>query len=229
LSVSGDKFECEVMDWELFYNLAKRVAEKIKASGYRPDFVVGLARGGWVLARVLCDLLGVKDLVSLKVEHWGVTATPDGRARLKYPFRIDLSGRRVLVVDDITDTGESMRLATEYVEKLNPAEIRTATLRHIEGSKFVPDYYGDEITWRWVIFPWNFTEDLCNIVPKVAGECADIEELRRRLKEDYKIDIDEERLSEVLAELDRRSKGWRPSRLRRSGRSSPGGSRGSPP
>ncbi len=227
--MSGDKFECEVMDWELFYNLAKRVAEKIKASGYRPDFVVGLARGGWVLARVLCDLLGVKDLVSLKVEHWGVTATPDGRARLKYPFRIDLSGRRVLVVDDITDTGESMRLATEYVEKLNPAEIRTATLRHIEGSKFVPDYYGDEITWRWVIFPWNFTEDLCNIVPKVAGECADIEELRRRLKEDYKIDIDEERLSEVLAELDRRSKGWRPSRLRRSGRSSPGGSRGSPP
>ena len=229
MSVSGDKFECEVMDWELFYNLAKRVAEKIKASGYRPDFVVGLARGGWVLARVLCDLLGVKDLVSLKVEHWGVTATPDGRARLKYPFRIDLSGRRVLVVDDITDTGESMRLATEYVEKLNPAEIRTATLRHIEGSKFVPDYYGDEITWRWVIFPWNFTEDLCNIVPKVAGECADIEELRRRLKEDYKIDIDEGRLSEVLAELDRRSKGWRPSRLRRSGRSSPGGSRGSPP
>lgn len=229
MSVSSDKFECEVMDWELFYDLAKQVAQKIRKSGYRPDFVVGLARGGWMLARMLCDLLGVKDLISLKVEHWGVTATPDGKARLKYPFHIDLSGRLVLVVDDITDTGESMRLATEYVEKLNPREVRTATLRHIDGSKFVPDYCGDEITWRWVIFPWNFTEDLCNIIPKVAGKCADVPELRRRLKREYKIDIDDQRLSEILTELDRRSIGWRPSRLRRSGRSSPGGSRESPP
>jgi len=227
--VSGETFECEVMDWDLFYSLSKKVARKIIDSSYSPDFVVGLARGGWVLARVLCDFLGVKDLVSLKAEHWGVTATPDGKARLKYLFRVDLSGRRVLVVDDITDTGESMRLATAYVGTLNPAEVRTATLRHITGSKFVPDYYGDEITWRWVIFPWNFIEDLCNIVPKAAGGCSSIEDLRRRLKRDYKIDIDEGRLSEVLAELDMRSRGWRPPGLRRSCRSFPEGSPGSPP
>jgi len=217
------------MDWDLFDDLAKRLAQKIQESGYGPDFIVGLARGGWVLARVLCDFLGVKDLISLKVEHWGVTATPDGKARLKYPFHIDLSGRQVLVVDDIIDTGESMRLATEYVRKLNPVEVRTATLRHIEGSKFVPDYFSDEITWRWVIFPWNFTEDLCNIVPQVAKDAESLEDVRERLKQDYKIDIDEEKLSEVFAELDRRSKGWRPSALRRSHRSSPGESRESTP
>ena len=228
-SVSSGKFDCEVMDWDLFYDLAKQVAQKIQKSEYEPDFIVGLARGGWVLARVLCDFLGVKDLISLKVEHWGVTATPNGKARLKYPFRIDLSGRRVLVVDDITDTGESMLLATEYVMTLNPVEVRTATLRHIEGSKFVPDYFGDEVTWRWVIFPWNFTEDLCNIVPKVASECTSHEEILERLKHDYKIDIDEEKLLEVFTELDRRSTGWRPSALRRSRKSSPGESRESTP
>jgi hypoxanthine phosphoribosyltransferase len=207
LSVSGGKFECEVIGWELFYSLAKCVSRKIKDSGYQPDLVVGLARGGWVLARVLCDFLCVKDLISLKVEHWGVTATPDGRARLVYPFYLDLSGRRVLVVDDITDTGQSMRLALNHVKKLNPAQVRTATLRHIEGSEFVPDYVGDEITWRWVVFPWNFVEDLCNIVPRVSGECSDMDELRRRLKEDFNIDIDEPRLSEILEELERRSRG----------------------
>lgn len=227
--MSSNKFDCEVMDWDLFYDLAKRVSQKIQESGYDPDFVVGLARGGWVLARVLCDLLGVKDLVSLKVEHWGVTATPDGKARLKYPFRIDLSGLRVLVVDDITDTGESMRLATEHVISLNPKEVRTATLRHIDGSEFVPDYFGDEITWRWVIFPWNFTEDLCNIVPQVAKDAVSFEDIRERLKKDYKIDIDEGKLSEVFDELDRRSKGWRPSALRRSGRFSYGESPESTP
>ena len=60
--MSDDSFECEVMDWGLFYSLAEEVACKVIDSGYRPDFIVGLARGGWVLSRVLCDFLAVKDL-----------------------------------------------------------------------------------------------------------------------------------------------------------------------
>jgi len=205
--LSSDKFECEIMSWEHFYELAKEVGERIKASGYKPDIIVGLARGGWCLARVLCDLLGVKDLVSLKVEHWGITATPDGKAKLKYPFDLDLSGKRVLVVDDITDTGESMRISVEYVKTLNPLEVRTATLRHIEGSKFEPDYYAEGITWRWVIFPWNFTEDLCNLVErikdKVSSPC-DARLLKAKLKENFKIDVNEKTIEETLREIDRR-------------------------
>jgi hypoxanthine phosphoribosyltransferase len=204
--VSGEKFECEIMDWGLFYSLSREVARKIIESSYRPDFVVGLARGGWCLSRVLCDFLGVRDLVSLKVEHWGVTAHPDGKARLKYPFEIDLKGRRVLVVDDITDTGESMRIATEYVKALNPAEVRTAALRHITGSKFIPDYYGDEITWRWVIFPWNYTEDMCNIVPKAAEGASDTAEIKRRLKDNHDIDVEEPEITRILKEAERRAK-----------------------
>jgi hypoxanthine phosphoribosyltransferase len=203
--VSDEKFDCEIMDWELFYSIAEEVARKIIESGYEADFMVGLARGGWVLSRVLCDFLAIKDLVSLKVEHWGVTATPDGTAQLKYPFEIDLTGRRVLVVDDITDTGDSMKIATDYVKTKNPAEVRTAALRHITGSKFTPDYYGDEITWRWVIFPWNYVEDMCNIVPKAAEGTEDLSEVRRRLKANHKIDVDEERISRILEEVRRRS------------------------
>ncbi|MFH0849923.1 MAG: phosphoribosyltransferase [Candidatus Bathyarchaeota archaeon] len=202
--MSEDKFECEVLDWGLFDRLGKTVAQKIIESGYRPDFMVGLARGGWVLSRVLCDYLGVKDLVSLKVEHWGVTATPDGKAQIKYPFDIDLTGRRVLVVDDITDTGDSMKLAVDYVREKNPAEIRTAALRHIEGSKFVPDYYGDEITWRWVVFPWNFVEDMCNLVAKAAEGAGSLEEVERRLKSSFSIDLSLDQIREVQAEIERR-------------------------
>jgi hypoxanthine phosphoribosyltransferase len=146
--VSDDKFVCEVMSWDRFQCLAMETARKITESGYEPDFMVGLARGGWVLSRVLCDSLGIKDLVSLKVEHWGVTATPDGKARIKYPFDVDLTGRRVIVVDDITDTGQSMIVAMDYIKTLNPVEVRTASLQHITGSKFTPDFYGDEISWR---------------------------------------------------------------------------------
>jgi uncharacterized protein len=200
----GDAFDCEVMDWDLFDRLSREVALKIKSSGYRPDFIIGLARGGWVLSRVLCDHLGVKDLVSLKVEHWGVTATPDGRAQIKYPFDVDLTGRKVLVVDDITDTGDSMILAADYVRGKNPAEIRTAALRHIKGSKFVPDYYGDEITWRWVVFPWNFMEDMCNLVNKAAEGARNLEEVKKRLKKHFNVSLSRDQIKEIRAEIERR-------------------------
>lgn len=200
----SDAFECEVMSWELFDKLARNVAKSIIKSGFKPDFMVGLARGGWVLSRVLCDYVGVKDLVSLKIEHWGVTATPDGKARIKYPFDIDLTGRNVLVVDDITDTGESMLVASEYVKSMNPASIKTAALRHIEGSKFTPDYYGDIITWRWVIFPWNFCEDMCNLVPKVSEDKPSDEEVKKRMKQRFNVDLTLKQIEEIHAELKRR-------------------------
>ncbi|KON29815.1 hypothetical protein AC477_05510 [miscellaneous Crenarchaeota group-1 archaeon SG8-32-1] len=202
------------MDWNLFYELARQVANKINSSGYRPDMIVGLARGGWVLARVLCDLIGIKDLVSLKVEHWGVTATPDGKAKLKYPLNVDIKGKNVLVVDDITDTGESMRVTLEYLKSLKPSEIKTAALRHINTSKFLPDYFGEEISWRWVIFPWNFTEDMCNIIPKVCKRLSinpkdevDVATIKNELKQFYTIGISEETLEEILQELKRRNQG----------------------
>jgi len=201
--MQGYKFECELMSWSRFSELSEIVAEKINASGYKPDFMVGLARGGWVLSRVLCDYLGVKDLVSLKVEHWGVTATPDGKASIKYAFDIDLTGKKGLVVDDITDTGESLTVALDYVGKKNPAEVKTAALLHIEGSKFTPDFYGEEIKWRWVVFPWNVVEDLCNIIPKLATD--DPHEIKLRLLRDHNIELPLARVKEIQAEILRRN------------------------
>ena len=206
-----DCFECQVMDWNMFYKLAKQVAKKVNNSGYKPDIIVGLARGGWVLARVLCDFVGVKDLVSLKVEHWGVTATPDGTAKLRNEINVDLTGKKVLVVDDITDTGESMKVATEYIKSLGPAEVRTASLQHLTCAKFKSDYVGEELDWVWVIFPWNFTEDLCTIVPKVCARLKisadeiDISQLRKELKQNYCIDTTEETITEILQEIKRRN------------------------
>jgi hypoxanthine phosphoribosyltransferase len=203
--MTSESFECEIMSWDLFNELAKKVAIKMRADNYKPDFMVGLARGGWVLSRVLCDYLGIKDLVSLKVEHWGVTATPDGKAKIKYPIDIDLSGRHVVVVDDITDTGESMKVAIEYIKTLNPKTVKTAALRNINGSSFTPDYYGDEITWRWVVFPWNFVEDMCNIVPKASVGTKSIEEVKKNLKERHGIELSLDQIKEINAEVKHRN------------------------
>jgi len=197
------EFKCEVMDWDKFYQLSRIAAKKIRRSGFKPDVIIGLARGGWIFSRVLCDFLGVKDLFSLKVEHWGITASPDGEAKVRHPLSMDFSNKKILIADDITDTGESMKKSVEHLKSLNPTEIKTVTLRHIEGAKFIPDYFGEQIKWIWVIFPWNYVEDLCNILPKaliLKNNEVDREESIIKIKESFGVSIDQEILDEVLNE-----------------------------
>ncbi|HIH89484.1 TPA: phosphoribosyltransferase [Candidatus Bathyarchaeota archaeon] len=178
----------------------------MNAVRYRPDFIVSLARGGWVYGRVLCDYLNVSDLVSLKVEHWGMTATPDGEAKIKYPFNIDLTGRKVLIVDDISDTGKSLKVATEYIKGMNPADIKTTTLFYLTGSSFKPDFYGEEMTWRWVVFPWNWVEDMVNLVAKVSEDDPAPSTIRDRMRETFNLSISDAGVKKVLEEIKRRKK-----------------------
>ena len=200
------KFPAKLASWEEIEKWAREGAWKVLEEGWTPDVVVGLARGGWVAARLYCDYLGVKDLVSLKVEHWGVTATPDGKAKLKYGSNYSLEGKKVLIVDDISDTGESLTLAKNYVEGQKPAEIRVATLLTIRGSRFKPDYYGEEIDWAWIVFPWNFVEDMINLVNNLfeEKEVLTTDEIVELFKELHGLEVPKGKLEEALRMAERR-------------------------
>jgi len=204
--VPAEKVFCEYLSWDRFLKISEKTADKMNQAKYRPDFIVSLARGGWVFGRVLCDFLNVTDLVSLKVEHWGMTATPDGEAKIKYPFNIDLTGRKVLIVDDISDTGKSLKVATEYIKKMNPTDIKTTTLFYLTGSSFKPDFYGEEMTWRWVVFPWNWVEDMVNLVAKVSEDDPAPSTIRDRMRDTFKLSISEAGVKKILDEIKRRKK-----------------------
>jgi len=211
-----ENFECWLPSWDYLHKSCKEIVKKMKKDKFIPDIVVALSRGGFVPARNICDMLILKDLVSIKVDHWGITASMDGKANIRYPLKVDLTGKKVLVVDDITDSGESMIVSLDFIKSLNPKEIRTATALHIKTSKFKPNYYGEEIDWKWVVFPWNYVEDMCNIMPKILDEkkIKSMNEIRNDLKRNFKIDISEEDVVEVLGELEERNvaiqnnKGW---------------------
>lgn len=202
----AEKVFCEYLSWDRFLKISEKTADKMNQAKYRPDFIVSLARGGWVFGRVLCDFLNVTDLVSLKVEHWGMTATPDGEAKIKYPFNIDLTGKKVLIVDDISDTGKSLKVATEYIKKMNPTDIKTTTLFYLTGSSFKPDFYGEEMTWRWVVFPWNWVEDMVNLVAKVSEDDPAPSTIRDRMRDTFKLSISEAGVKKILDEIKRRKK-----------------------
>lgn len=185
----------EVREWENIIRLSEELARKIKKK-YRPDLVVALARGGWVPARILCDLLGVKDLLSLKIEHWGITARPDGKASIKYGFDTDLSGRKVLVLDDCVDTGESLKLAVQFLRKLGPAELKTASLQIFDSTPAdaIPDFYVEKVPWVWLIYPWNAREDARNIASELKEKGLPEHEVFAELR---KIGLPEEVLQDI--------------------------------
>ncbi|MHC1636043.1 MAG: phosphoribosyltransferase [Candidatus Methanospirareceae archaeon] len=203
------KISCVFIDWNHAYNLCEDINEKIRGAGFIPDMIIGIARGGWFLARVLCDFLLVKDLFSLKAEHWGITATITGKAEIKYKFdkgvEEKIRGKKVLIADDVTDTGESIRLVVEYIRSLGADDIKTATLHHKTSSSFVPDFYGEEMKeWKWIIYPWSFYEDIADLVEKVLLEEkeADLGRIRECLKEKFDLYVPYRRLKEVLRSME---------------------------
>jgi hypothetical protein len=198
----AENFKCIVPSWGKIESIAKKVSEKIKKEKFRPDVVIGVARGGVVPARLLCDFLHIKDFLSLKAEHWGITATKNGKASIKYGLNIDLTGKNVLLVDDVTDTGESIELSKEHVKRLNPKTIKTATLYHLKGSKYVPDFFGLEHEWVWIIFPWNYREDLVNLIRKIeTHKNMELEEIRKELKARFGVDVENNELKDVIAHI----------------------------
>ncbi len=202
-----EKFRCQLVKWKDIEFWSKDIVKKVVSSGYEPEIVIGLARGGLVPARLISDYLNIKDLYAVKTEHWGVTATPDGQAKLAQGLQVSIDGKRVLVIDDITDTGQSLRLAVEHIKGHNPSEIRSATLLHITHSKYVPDYYSQEVPedqWTWFIFPWNVYEDLRNLIPKTLYRPKGVMEIKKSLKEQFEIDVKLRLISEILRDLEKR-------------------------
>ncbi|MFC7155633.1 phosphoribosyltransferase [Halomarina halobia] len=222
-----DEFNCTITNWDYIYDLCRDVADQVKAAEFEPDVVVALARGGWFAGRCLCDFLGLDDLTSLKMEHYVGTAQKTGEPEIRYPMpEGSVEGKDVLIIDDIADTGGSIRHAHEYVSDRDPGEVRTATLQLLGTSEFDPDYVGERLEeWTWVVYPWNFIEDMIDltsgVMEKAGAASYTVEELRHYLNEYHDIQrIEMEiaqpgRMGEVLDEMERRDvaervgEGWR--------------------
>ncbi|MFA9517669.1 phosphoribosyltransferase [Halopenitus sp. H-Gu1] len=211
-----DDFNCTITNWEYIYGLCRTVANQVKRADFEPDVVVALARGGWFAGRCLCDFLGLDDLTSLKMEHYVGTAEKAAEPRVRYPMPAgSVEGKDVLVIDDIADTGGSIRRAHEYVTDRDPGRVKTATLQLLETSEFEPDFVGETLEeWVWVVYPWNFIEDMIDLISGImeradveAVSRADVRRLFARHHDVSRIEMEiaqPNRLDEVLTEMERR-------------------------
>jgi len=143
--------------WQDLDQLSFELAKQVIGSGEKFDLVVALAKGAWPMSRALVDYLAMSNLVSLGIRFYsGINQ------RLKEPevyqdLPVRVNGKKILLFDDVTDTGESLIFASDYLLEQGAALVKTATLFFKERSAIIPDYYASR-TNAWIIFPFEIRE-----------------------------------------------------------------------
>lgn len=192
----------KLVSWEEIVDWSMNLGDIISKDNYRPDLVVAVSRGGFVPARLLCDFLGVENLLSIQSQHWTEAALVAEKAILKFPYTINAKDLKVLVVDDIVDTGDTLKLARDYIkQEWKPLDVRTAALQWISPvAKFRPDYYYLEVKeWIWFQYPWTRLEDTYQFIKRLMAETRKeagknewtFEEIVSGFREWYGIDVGE--------------------------------------
>lgn len=206
-----EKINCQFVSWQNVADWSKNLSDRIKNTKFQPDTIIALARSGFVPGRLLSDHLGVTDLISLKVEHWlDTTAEHKDKATIPYKIPFNIRGKRVLVVDDIVDTGKSMEAVVKYLKEFKPLELKTAVMQYFDTSVHEPDYYSEKISgknWAWFVYPWNTTEDLINLTSKLLKEEEqNRDSIKSLLWGTFNLEVSKERISEIMDEMKRRGK-----------------------
>lgn len=147
----------ETTTWNEVYAMLVSQAQKIRQTRFKPDVIVAVSRGGWIPARTQSDLLENPNIVTVRTECYVGPCEAKPAPALTQQLSECIIGKRVLVVDDIADSGRSLKLVKEHVVEKGAAEVKIATLFRKPWSIVKPDYWERE-TELWVVFPWELKE-----------------------------------------------------------------------
>ena len=191
---------CELMGWERFHALARQLALAIRQAPFRPELMVAIGRGGYLPARIVADYLDVYDLTAIRIEHYRGMHR-ERAARVRYPLTADIAGKRVLLIDDVSDSGATFAVAIRHLqEQGEPAQLRTAVLHHKTVSGYTPDFYAETVReWRWIIYPWAVMEDLRSFLHDMDPPPATVGDFARRLREQHGIEVGQQTLQDVFS------------------------------
>jgi hypoxanthine phosphoribosyltransferase len=142
--------------WKQVEKLVKAMLHEMQARSYKPELVLGIGRGGSILAGMLAGNLGHLPMAVLDT----VLDHPDGVSQVEFRFPDccpPIKGKRVLLVVGELYSGEDLRHAIDYARRRHPAEIKTASLLTHPAASVRPDFVGMESS-KPLTAPWRITD-----------------------------------------------------------------------
>ncbi len=175
-----NRLEFEVVSWDYAYQLLIELAEKVRRSNYKPDLIVGISRGGWPPARVISDLLENPNIANIKAEFYLDLGRTSEEPVITQTISAPINGKKVLLVDDVADTGKTLKLVHDKLIEDGAEDVKVATLYYKPWSVFRPDFYMVE-TNAWIVFPWERYETIKKLGRKMLDEGKTLDEAQVEL------------------------------------------------
>ncbi len=138
------------IDWKEYSRYCQLLARRAKEE-FDPQLVVGIARGGVIAGATIASILK-RDFFPIKFSRKVSERVVRKKPKLVVPPTAELSGKKILLVDDWSQSGETIKSALREIKKLKPEKIKTAVL--VRRGDFEPDYYA-MFSRQQIIFPWE--------------------------------------------------------------------------
>ena len=151
------------LSWDVFGELSRALAVNV-ARSYDPEMIIGIATAGVIPGAVTASILR-RDFFAMKITRRSGMERVRDEPKLLTSAPVQARGKRVLIVDEICTTGETLRKALAAVRAVNPAEVRTAS-SFVKAGGYKPDFYAVE-TDATVIVPWDLQ------IVAASGELVD--------------------------------------------------------
>ena len=159
------------ISWQDFHGLCKGLV--VAVSAYRPEIILPVGRGGYYPGTLIAHLLQVEPYPVRLSRRVGDIVTHQ-RPRWLVDPPSEVRGRRVLVVDEISSTGETLVMVKDRVEAMGARAVKSAVLYAHSRGVAVPDYIG-LISDALILNPWDrevYREDAFHFHPEYAGALA---------------------------------------------------------
>ncbi|MDO8451625.1 MAG: phosphoribosyltransferase family protein [bacterium] len=143
------------VSWEEYHSLAQKLASSILSHPKRDQEIIAISRGGLTLGHMLSDLLRLP-IATITIQSYTDIQT-QGSIRVTGKLHTSIAGKRILLVDDVADSGRTLIRARTYLKKFHPKDISTVTMFYKPRSVVRPDYFAQKTT-KWILFPYEPTE-----------------------------------------------------------------------
>jgi len=154
------------LSWAEVEGYASDMAERIHNS-HQPDTLLAVMKGGAVIGVLVADRLSISKVYTVNLRSYEKVGLRRGVEVYQKPPKECIWGKRVLIVDDIVDSGQSLTTVVQLTREYGAKEVRSATLLVKEGTTYVPDYYLQKVR-GWVFYPWEVREACEEIYAKIC-------------------------------------------------------------
>ena len=139
--------------WGDVDKICRQLAKKVKRK-FKPDLILAVSRGGLIPGRLLSEHLNNKNITALRIAFYKSPGSTFKKPKVLEELKTAVRKKRILVVDDVTESGKTLILVKHYLEERGAKEVKFATMFHKMKSKIKPDFY-IRITDKWIVYPWE--------------------------------------------------------------------------